>query len=141
MIEINVSVLIQFVNFVFLMWILNIVLYRPIRNILLKRKEKIANLEQGIDTFNKGAKEKDDAFAFGIKEAREEGLKEREVLLQAAHDEERELIGKINKKIQADLVGVREKIAKDVKGIRVSLQQELDIFAGAIVQKVLGRAV
>ena len=135
------SVFIQIVNFLLIIWILNIVLYKPIRNILIQRKEKIAGLDENIETMNRDAKEKDDAFASGIKEARSKGLKEKAALLQEGADEEREIIEKINQKAQADLVEMREKIAKDAEDVRTTLQKEIDAFANAIGEKILGRAV
>jgi F-type H+-transporting ATPase subunit b len=135
------SVFIQIVNFLLIIWILNLVLYKPIRNILIQRKEKIAGLDQNIETINRDAKEKDDAFASGIKEARSKGLKEKEALLQEGTGEEREIIEKINQKAQADLAEMREKIAKDAEDVRTSLQKEIDAFANAIGEKILGRAV
>ncbi len=141
MVSVDGSLFIQIANFLFLVWALNIVLYKPIRNILVKRKEKITDFEQGIDTFNKNAKEKDGAFASGIKEARKTGLKKKEIFLQEAADEEKKLVEEINKKAQASLAEARERIVKDVEGVRASLQQELDTFAKAIGEKILGRAV
>jgi len=135
------SFFIQIVNFLLIIWILNYILYKPIRNILIQRKEKITGLDQNIETLNRDAKEKDDAFASGIKEARAKGLKEKETLLQAGTGEEREIIEKINQKAQADLAEVREKIAKDAEDVRASLEQEIDAFANAIGEKILGRAV
>lgn len=140
MVSIDGSLIIQIVNFIFLIWILNVVLYKPIRKVLIQRKEKIAGLEQKIDTAGKDIKEKDDAFSLGIKEAKAKGLNEKGVLLQEAADEEREIIEKINKKAQADLAEIRAKIAKDVESVSESLRKELDSFANAISQKILGRA-
>jgi F-type H+-transporting ATPase subunit b len=36
---------------------------------------------------------------------------------------------------------MREKIAKDAEDVRTSLQKEIDAFANAIGEKILGRAV
>ena len=141
MVSINGSLLIQIVNFIFLIWVLNVVLYKPIRSVLIQRKEKVAGLNDKIEFLLRDAKEKDDTFSSGLKEARVNGLKEKEALLQAAGEEEKKIIEKINKKAQADLAEVREKIAKDAEEVRKSLQQELDVFANAIGQKILGRAV
>ncbi|MFC1858465.1 ATPase, partial [Thermodesulfobacteriota bacterium] len=80
MIKIDISLVIQVVNFLFLIWVLNLILYRPIRNILIKRDEKINGLEQGIEAFKRDTKEKEEAFADGIKEARAKGIKEKEDL-------------------------------------------------------------
>lgn len=140
MVSVDASVFIQIVNFIFLIFALNIILYKPIRKVLIQRKEKITGLEQGIDAADKDAKEKDDAFMSGIKDARAKGLNGKEVLLQEASEEEKKVLEKINKKAQADLAEVREKIAKDAESVGKSLHQELDVFANEIGQKILGRA-
>ena len=140
MVSLDGSLFIQIVNFIFLIFVLNIILYKPIRKVLIQRKEKITGLEQRIDTVGKNIKEKDDAFSQGIKEARANGLNEKGILLQEGADEEREIIEKINKKAQANLAEIRAKIAKDVESVSESLRQELDSFANAIGQKILGRA-
>ncbi|MBW2591004.1 MAG: ATPase [Deltaproteobacteria bacterium] len=135
------SFLIQVANFIFLIFILNIILYKPIRNVLIQRREKITGLEEGIEAFDRDAVEKEDAFASGIKAARANGLKEKETLLTAAAEEESKIIEKINKKAQAGLAEVKEKIAKDAEDVKTSLLKEIDGFANAIGEKILGRAV
>jgi len=135
------TLFVQIANFLLIVWVLNIVLFRPIRNILIQRKEKITSLEQNVETSDKEAKGKNEAFDLGIRDARAKGLSEKNVLLNEAADEEREIVDKINQKAQADLAEVREKIAKDVEVVRASLQKEIDTFANAIGEKILGRAV
>jgi len=135
------SILIQIVNFLFAIWVLNILLYRPIRKILVQRKEKVDGLELAIKTSSNDVREKDDAFAAGIKEARAKGLKEKAALLQQAADEEKSIIAEINRKAQAELTQIREQIKKDTEVARVSLLSEIDDFANQISQKILGRAV
>lgn len=141
MINVDGSVFIQIVNFIFLIWVLNIILYKPIRNVLAQRKEKVTGLEQSIETFNYDSKEKEEAFDAGIKEARAKGLKEKEALVEEASQEEKSIVEKINEKAQADLAQIRSTIAKDTESVRASLQEEIDSFADAIVKKILGRAV
>ena len=62
MIKIDYSVFIQIVNFLFLVWILNIVVYKPIRNILRQRAEKIDAFNQRIDTCDNESVQKDHDF-------------------------------------------------------------------------------
>ena len=135
------SFLIQMINFVFLIWVLNILLYKPIRKILIQRKEKIGGLELAIENSDKDVLEKDEAFAAGIKEARSRGFKEKEVLMQQAADEEKEIIADINRNAQAELAEFRAKIKQEVEVAREGLQKEIDGFADQICQKILGRAV
>ena len=135
------SIIIQMINFLFTIWVLNVLLYRPIRNILSQRKEKVAGLELAIETSNNDVREKNDAFAAGMKEARASGFKEKNTLLQQAADEEKSIIAEINRKAQAELSLIREQIKNDAEVARDSLQSEIDGFANQISQKILGRAV
>lgn len=135
------SFLIQMINFVFLIWVLNILLYRPIRKILAQRREKVDGLELSIETSHKDALEKDQAFAAGIRDARAKGIKEKEALMQQAADEEKKIIADINSKAQAELAGFRDKIKAEAAVARENLRKEVDSFANQICQKILGRAV
>ena len=135
------SIVIQMINFLFLIWVLNIILYRPIRNVLIQRKEKIAGLENGIEQCADEVKEKDEAFKAGIAEARANGVKEKNQLEEAAAEEEKKIIEEINEKAQANLLEIREKIAADTDNVQEALQKEVDAFADAIGEKILGRAV
>ena len=134
------SLLIQIANFVFTIWVLNLLLYKPIRKILKQRKEKIDALELSIETSTKDAGEKDEAFLAGIKEARATGVEKKNALVQEAADEEKSILADLNQKTQAELAQVREKIKKEAKTVRESLQKEVDSFAEQISEKILGRA-
>ncbi|MFO7555284.1 MAG: ATP synthase F0 subunit B [Desulfobacterales bacterium] len=137
----DLSLFVQIANFLIIIWVLNTILYRPIRNILIKRKEKITSLEQNIEKLDENAAEKDEAFLSGVKDARTRGLSEKEILLKQGAEEEKKIIEQINKKAQANLAEVREKISKDAENVRASLYKEIDTFANAISEKILGRAV
>jgi len=141
MVSVDGSVVIQVVNFIFLIWILNLVLYKPIRKIILQRKEKISGFEVDIEALKTGAGEKDDRIASGISEARAKGLREKETILLNTSEEEKKIIEDINERARTNLSDVRKKIEKDVKDVRKSLEKEVDGFVDAIGQKILGRAV
>lgn len=135
------SAFIQIVNFLFTIWVLNLLLYKPIRKILKQRKEKIDGLELSIETSTKDAKEKDEAFMAGIKEARARGVEKKNALVQEATDEEKSIIADINKKAQEELAQIKETVKKEAEVARDSLQKEVDGFADQISEKILGRAV
>ena len=140
MISIDGSVILQIFNFLILLWVLNIVLYRPIRNVLRLRKSKVADLEKGILASQEAMKEKDEAYKRGLQAARVEGLKEKEVYLEEAAAEEHKMIDAINQKAQADMVVVRDKIAAETESVRQTLLNQVDEFAEAITAKILGGA-
>jgi len=135
------SVIIQVVNFVFLIWVLNIILYKPIRKIVADRKNKVEGLEGSIDSLSRNALEKDQAYGAGIKDARTKGLAEKDSLVQAAEEEEKKAVEEIIANAQAELAEIRKKIVADTEVVRASLQAEVDTFAADIGQKILGRTV
>lgn len=139
MVSVDGSIVLQIANFLLLIWILNMVLYRPIRKILLERKEKMVGMQSDIDGSAQQVKSKEDAYADGVRQARAAGQKEKEMVMQAAADEEKAIIGKINETAQAELKEVREKITQEMGTVKAALEDEIDAFADAIGQKILGR--
>jgi F-type H+-transporting ATPase subunit b len=141
MVSIDGSVIIQIVNFLVLIFLMNLVCYKPIRKILLDRKNKIGGLEGSIGTLSENAVEKDKAYSDGLRAARANGQKEKEAMMEAAAAEEKVLINKITADAQAELGEIKAKIASETDTVRAALQKEVDTFAGAITEKILGRAI
>lgn len=140
MVSVDVSLFIQLANFIVLIWVLNIILYKPMRSILAQRKQKVAELEQGVETSNSEAENKRVAFDEGLKEARLKGVQEKDALLEEAAGEEKKLMDEIAQNAQAELAQVREKISSEAQDVKASLEAQVDSFADAICQKILGRA-
>jgi F-type H+-transporting ATPase subunit b len=139
MVDINWTVWVQIVNFLILIYVLNLVCFKPIRKILLTRKDKIDGLTSTIDSTGKEAQEKDLAFGRGLKAARSKGQAEKEALMQKAGDEEKAIIAKINEKAREDLAAVKDQIAADMATVKSALEKDVDSFADTITQKILGR--
>lgn len=140
MININWTVLVQIANFLITIFLLNMVVYKPIRGILKQRKAKMDGLESNIQTISADAASKNQDFEGGIKEARVKGQNRKEALMQEAADQEKAIVAQIAEKAQKDLAAVKATIARDVTGVQQALEKEIDTFADAITQKILGRA-
>ena len=140
MVSVDGSLFIQIINFLFLLYVLNLVLFKPIRRVLLERREKITGLQEGVESLSAESVEKDEAYKDGLKGARAEGLKQKEVFVEQASQEEKEIIERINKKAQANLAEIRLQVAEETKKAQSALEQEIDTFARAIGEKILGRA-
>ncbi len=136
-----VALAISIVNFLVTIWLLNIILYKPIRQILHKRKEMFSGLDRSIKTSLSDAEEKEQAYDDGLKNARAKGLKEKEAFLQAASQEEKGIIEEINRKNQENIARIQAKITEDTEAAKATLFKEVDAFAESICRKILGRAV
>jgi F-type H+-transporting ATPase subunit b len=141
MINLNESILIQIVNFLVLVWLLNMVVFRPIRRILAERKDKVKSMEAAIDKSVGEVASKQSTYAESIKEARLEGVKKKDAQIQVATDEEKQIVEQINQKAAANLAEIRERVSKEAETARASLLNQVDEFAREIGQKILGRAV
>ncbi|NVM20756.1 MAG: ATP synthase F0 subunit B [Desulfobacterales bacterium] len=142
MISVDFPILfVQMANFIFLIFVLNAILYKPIRKILIERKKKIQGLEESIDGAQRNAAESEQTFQTKIGEAKTKGFQEKDALKQAGQEEEKRLIDEINQKAQADLEAVRAQIAKDAADAAQRLKGEIEAFSAAIAEKILGRAV
>ena len=135
------SVFIQIANFIFLILALNVLVYKPIRRILVERKQKIDGLEGTIDGLYDNAQKSENDYVMGIREARVKGLGEKTSLINAAEGEEKQIIDRINQKASEELSNIRSQITKDIDDVRTSLQKDVDSFVEAIGRKILGRSV
>jgi F-type H+-transporting ATPase subunit b len=140
MVKVDWTIFVQIANFLVLIFILNFVLYKPIRNILRQRKAKMEGLADRINSTTKEAEDKNQAFTDGIKNARAKGQKEKEAMVLKASEEERSILDDINTKARADLEAVKAQITKDAGEVQQELEKEIDTFATTITQKILGRA-
>lgn len=140
MIDLNWTVLVQIANFLVLIYVLNIVFFKPIRGMLNQRKAKVEGLAGSVDATNHQIEEKDRAFQDGVKAARVKGHKEKESRLQTALEKEQAIVAEINAKAQKEMAIVKTRIAQDTEAVRATLENEIDSFADAIAEKILGRA-
>ncbi len=141
MIEVSGFLFVQMANFIVLIFILNFILYKPIRKILIERKKKIQGLEESIDESQRDAAETDQTFQTKVSEAKMKGYQQKEALKQAGEEEEKQLVEEINRKAQADLEAARAQVAKLAEEARTKLKVETKVFSAAIAKKILGRAV
>ncbi|MDA3918856.1 MAG: ATPase [Deltaproteobacteria bacterium] len=136
----DITTLYQMVNFLVLLFVLNLVLYKPIRKVILDRKAKIEGMQKKAKKASSDLVAGEKAYKDGLKTARAEGLKEKETFIDEASKEEKEILDKINKKAQANLAQIREQVAKETEQARKSLEDEVELYARTIGEKILGRA-
>jgi F-type H+-transporting ATPase subunit b len=136
----DISLIYQMINFLVLLFVLNLVLYKPIRNVLLERKAKIEGMQEGAQKASNDLVAGEDAYKDGLKQARSKGLNEKQAFIEVASQEEKEIIDKINKKAQANLAEIKKQIANETEQARKALEGEVEAYAKAIGEKILGRA-
>jgi F-type H+-transporting ATPase subunit b len=141
MITINITLFIQMVNFLILLFLLNLVLYRPIRRIIQKRHDVIDDFTTTIDSMTKSAQEAMNTFAQKIREARAQGAAHVQTLKDEAHEAESKLIAEKHQEAQARIGQVRKQLQSEVQETRGKLQAQVQAFSLAVAEKILGRSI
>lgn len=137
----NITVFIQIANFLFLLVVLNIIFYRPIRRILGRRSEEVRGLHESIGDF----REKSDQYGKDLEEsykgARGEGFKEKDELKKAGTKVEKEVLQEAISSAEEKIGKAKDEIDRTVTGVRQSLEDELNMFSKELAEKILGRNI
>ena len=137
----NITVFVQIANFLFLLIVLNFILYRPIRKILGRRSEKENSLHESIGDFRERSEHYGKELEEGVKEARGEGFKEKDNLKKAGALVEKEVLQKAISSAEEKIGKAKDGIERSVTGVRQSLEDELNMFAKEVAEKILGRSI
>ena len=137
----NFTVFIQIASFLFLLYVLNLVLYRPIRKIVARRSEKVNSLHESIGDFRERSEQYGKELEEGVKKARGEGFKEKDNLKKAGALVEKEVLQKAISSAEEKIGKAKDGIERSVKGARQSLDDELNMFAREVAEKILGRSI
>jgi F-type H+-transporting ATPase subunit b len=141
MINPDITLIIQMVNFLILLFILNLILFRPIRNIIKERNQIIQNFNSDITSLTDEAQDSMERFEQKVLEAKKEGMAQVNKMKGEGGQAEEELIAATNTEVQAKIEEARKKVASDIQEARNQLQTQVQAFSVAVTEKVLGRSI
>jgi F-type H+-transporting ATPase subunit b len=141
MITMDITLVMQIVNMIILMFVLNAVIYKPVLKVLRDRANKLQGMNDGIVKLEENARRRQDevdskmATASGKAKAALDGARA-----------EAQTAGDLRlAAIKAESDAVKEKELSDVRSEIASARQELqaglDGFATAMAGKILGRSL
>lgn len=141
MVDIDITLIFQVINMLALMFILNGVLYKPVRKILKERFDRLQALQGEISQFEKDAlsrqAEVDSKMAQASGKAKA-ALDQARAGAQADGDARVAAIkAEADKRKEEELSGIRSQ----VDSARAGLQANLDSFAADMAAKILGRSI
>lgn len=141
MITIDLTMPLHIINMLLLIVIMNAVLYRPIRSILIERDKKLSGLAKDIETFEKNSNLRLEEFNRKLAEARSKAKAEFEAVKGAALATTSEQLADVRKGADADKAIQLGTINGQVSAAQQTLKGQLDSFAQEMAIKILGRAV
>jgi len=139
-IEINVSLLFQMANFLVLLLLLNIVLYRPLRGLIKHRREKMDSLAAETEQSRQRQDEINQELAENLRQAQAQGTDSRMELKAQGKDAEKELLARVHQEMEAESAQIAEQIRDQMGQARQALLGQVEAFSLAMAEKILGRS-
>jgi F-type H+-transporting ATPase subunit b len=137
----DVTLFIQMANFLIFLFLMNLILYRPIRRIVAERKKLMAQKQETIDRMEAqtltAVRDRD----LRLQEARRTGFQKIQELKTVGYEQEKELLRKISAEAAEQVQQMRAQIQKDIGVARADLKDQIRSFSMQLAQKILGRSI
>ncbi|MEJ5300699.1 MAG: ATP synthase F0 subunit B [Thermodesulforhabdaceae bacterium] len=141
MIAIDVTLWVQMLSFLIFLFIMNILLYRPVRQMVARRNKLILDQKEAIDQANKEAEDAVKEFEETIKNSRITGRLKVEEQKEQARKQEKEMLQKAYQEASEELARVRAEIQKEKETALKELREQIQMFSLEVASKILGRSL
>jgi F-type H+-transporting ATPase subunit b len=140
-VSLDFSLFIQMINFLVLMLVLNLFLYKPIRKILHERETLFESYRQLGDVAKKQLEDGEEEKNRSRELALTEGLETLKSLRSAGREREKEILAEAQESSLNRLEEARARLAKETATVRESLAQEAKVLATDIASRLLSRTL
>ncbi len=139
MIDIDWTLYAQIITFLVLVFLLNVVLFRPIRKALKERKAKLEAQGADINLLETQSQDLASEIKDKLAAARRDGAVARETLKGEGATAEASLLEEVKREVDLEWSRVEQKIKDDVGKARKALKTQAQSFAQLLASKILGR--
>lgn len=141
MIDINVTLVIQLINFLVLLVFLHFILFKPIRQIIHEREQGISAALEDTKAAQKQVQVLLEQYTTSFSEAKQKATAAYNAFYQQGLDAQRDMIAAERASASKLLDQARAEIAAASTAARDELQQEAEHLSQEIISKLLGRVV
>ncbi len=136
--DLNITLLFQLVNFLITIVVLNYLLIKPIRKIISERKAMMANLNSDADGFASKAQSSLDEYEAQLVKARQDAAANREEGRNAGLKEQQAVLDEAQKEAQGILGEARARLNAEAEESLKELRAKVDSFSQQLATRVLG---
>jgi F-type H+-transporting ATPase subunit b len=140
-INLDLSFVIQLINFLVLILILNAFLYKPLRKVLADRGEQLSGAKAKAEEVDRDVQEKMAQYESRLREIKAKASEERAARIKEAHSEESALVEKSRSEAAASLASIKSRVAAEAAAARELLKVQSRELSLEICEKVLGRSL
>jgi len=141
MVSIDSTLFYQIVNFLLLIYILNVLLYKPILRILDERKKRLQGSEDEIRALHQTIEQKTAEYEEKIRRAKLEAMNQRNEIQKEGTEEGKKIIDGAKEDIAKMMEDFKVKMAGEMDNARLILNTQSKALSLEIAEKVLGRGI
>ena len=141
MININVSLFVQLVNFILLLIILHFILYKPILERIRQRQAALDADRQKAQDLEEKVVQEEKRHQEEMANARQIAAQDKTGLVAEAKQKESDILGKARAEANRIVEDMRSTIQSEAEQVRKTLRDQMTPLAQSIAEKILGRAV
>jgi F-type H+-transporting ATPase subunit b len=141
MLNIDGTLILQIANFLVLLLILNLILFKPIRRILSQREQEMASRRKTIEDYQGRVAQREKEIDEGKVQARKEGFSTKEGLKNQGLEEEKRVLQEAGAAVEKKLDAAKKDIDAKLVAAREALEDQIAGFSKDLAQKILGRSV
>jgi F-type H+-transporting ATPase subunit b len=135
------TLLIQMVTFLVLIYILNILLYKPILTIIDRRKKQMEELENEIKLFNDSVDKRVSEYDEKLKQAKTNAAELKKEIIKEGDDQAKSIVDIVRGEIPLMIQEFQKKMDKEIQAARKILDNQSRKLSLEIAEKVLGRSI
>jgi len=133
------TLLIQMVIFLSLIFVLNILLYKPILAIIDRRKKQLEESENEIKLFNESVEKRVAEYEEKLKQAKIKGSELKKEIIQEGVNQAKNIVDVVRNEIPVIAREFQQKMDNEVQKAKLILDGHSKELSLEIAQKVLGR--
>ena len=135
------TLLIQMGLFLSLIFVLNILLYKPILSIIERRKKQLEESENEIKLFNESVEKRVAEYEEKLKQAKIKGSELKKEIIQEGVNQAKNIVDVVRNEIPILTRDFQQKMDKEVEMAKLILDSHSKELSLEIARKVLGRPV
>ena len=137
MLDLNITLVFQLVNFFIAIFVLNILLIRPIREIIKKRNSVMDNLAGEADSFESQAAERLANYEAELARARQDAGLTREEGRNAGLTEQQGIVGTAQKSARDILADTRRSLRGQAEATLSELRNQVSDFSARLADRLI----
>ena len=139
LISINETLIVQVISFLIFLYLINRIMFRPLRNVIADRDIYIERVKRDIDQAHKQIKTMGSQIQEQEAEVKKEAFDLKEQQEEIGNQQAKEIFAAVRQEIADTSAKVQKDIDIKISEARQSLQKESEVLAKSIIQKILDR--